>query len=321
MKLLFLIGNGFDINLGLKTSYQDFYNYYRSVENNDPDISLMKNSIEKGRYAVWSDLEYGLGKFSSELNSSNVFLKCLTDIKENLSHFLDIQYRDADLSFRSDTLLDSLSNPEKHLDSFTLRRYSNFVKQFYSSTSNVTSISVVTFNYTRTMEDVLSSGGIYQIPVLHIHGQLGDSIAMGVNDLEQIENLCFHDDRDVLEDFIKPEYNDACLNDNNLSFESKIMNADVIILYGLSLGETDRKWWRLIGERLTSSVASVAGLLYFPYDKKKDPQKHPNHRRRWTEEYQQLILNKLAIPEENSESVANRIFIGINRDIFLLSGN
>ena len=28
MKVVYLIGNGFDLNLGLKTSYSDFYTYY-----------------------------------------------------------------------------------------------------------------------------------------------------------------------------------------------------------------------------------------------------------------------------------------------------
>jgi hypothetical protein len=30
MNILFLIGNGFDLNLGMKTRYVDFYNYYIS---------------------------------------------------------------------------------------------------------------------------------------------------------------------------------------------------------------------------------------------------------------------------------------------------
>ena len=32
MKVVYLIGNGFDLNLGLKTSYSDFYTYYTAVQ-------------------------------------------------------------------------------------------------------------------------------------------------------------------------------------------------------------------------------------------------------------------------------------------------
>ena len=32
MKITFLIGNGFDINLGLKTKYKEFVNYYKKID-------------------------------------------------------------------------------------------------------------------------------------------------------------------------------------------------------------------------------------------------------------------------------------------------
>lgn len=35
MNVTFLLGNGFDLNLGLSTSYKDFYSYYTKKEPND----------------------------------------------------------------------------------------------------------------------------------------------------------------------------------------------------------------------------------------------------------------------------------------------
>jgi hypothetical protein len=58
MNVTFLLGNGFDLNLGLSTSYKDFYSYYTKKEPND----FIAKSISKN-YELWSDLELGLGKF------------------------------------------------------------------------------------------------------------------------------------------------------------------------------------------------------------------------------------------------------------------
>ncbi len=40
MKVIYIIGNGFDINLGMKTKYSDFYTYYQTI--NSKSI-LIKN--------------------------------------------------------------------------------------------------------------------------------------------------------------------------------------------------------------------------------------------------------------------------------------
>ena len=46
MNITYIIGNGFDINLGLKTSYRDFYEYILAQENNtDSTLSLRLISI------------------------------------------------------------------------------------------------------------------------------------------------------------------------------------------------------------------------------------------------------------------------------------
>ena len=67
MNLLYLIGNGFDVNLKIRTDYQSFYDYYIAQESADDAVKLVKEDLKKNRYAQWSDLELGLGKFTSQL--------------------------------------------------------------------------------------------------------------------------------------------------------------------------------------------------------------------------------------------------------------
>ena len=53
-------------------------------------------------------------------------------------------------------------------------------------------------------------------------------MVMGVNDSSQISNSSLSEDIDIVEEFIKPEYNDACMNNKNTICESLINRADVI---------------------------------------------------------------------------------------------
>ena len=61
MNVLFLIGNGFDINLGMPTDYQSFYDFYLKQKSDSEAISKMKKYLAQERYESWSDLEWGLG--------------------------------------------------------------------------------------------------------------------------------------------------------------------------------------------------------------------------------------------------------------------
>ena len=313
MNLLFLIGNGFDINLGLKTGYPDFYRYYKTIDSQDPDILAMKESIEKD--SCWSDLEHGLGVYSEEMRSKDVFLKCVADIKEALTQYLISQRESATINLSFEKMMEDLTSPEDYLDELLKSKYNAFLKTHRGHFALEKSVSVVTFNYTDTLETILTAKGRVAVPILHIHGKLPNDIVLGVSDLKQIANNSFRTERDVREEFIKPEYNKACLNMRDETFVRLITSADVIILFGSSLGETDRKWWRLIGSQLQKKESETV-LFYFVYDKKKDTVHHPNHRLRWTEQYQKEIISVLEIPEDRSTEILARIYIGINKDIF-----
>ena len=128
-------------------------------------------------------------------------------------------------------------------------------------------------------------------------------MVMGVNDASQIKNVIIRSDEDVVEEFIKPEFNDACLNTKNAICESLIQNADIIVLFGTSLGLSDDKWWKLIGKRMSSAKYPL--LVYLPYDAQKNPVAEPNHLRRWTRGYVREIKNKFGI-ELDDEILADR---------------
>lgn len=73
MNITYLVGNGFDVNIGLKSAYADFYKAYVKVQSeNEPDVikrfkaginNYIKNETGKEDLQTidWRDLEIALG--------------------------------------------------------------------------------------------------------------------------------------------------------------------------------------------------------------------------------------------------------------------
>ncbi len=85
INITFLVGNGFDINLGLKTLYTDFYPYYLSKERND----IISEDIANN-YKRLSDMELALGAILANINPNQVsnFLDCKAVLESDLADYL-----------------------------------------------------------------------------------------------------------------------------------------------------------------------------------------------------------------------------------------
>lgn len=318
MNILYIIGNGLDLAHHMKTSYQDFFNYYLHLTTLDGDIMAMKRDIDSKKYETWADLEIGLGIYSSQCASKEIFLKCLADIKSNLKEYLQNESEKIKLyTLKSNsTFLDvgSVLDPQPQ-NQYTL---------FSSKLSTGKFINIMTFNYTSTLEWLLDFHGSPKIlsqnvrlnTIYHVHGMLDDMMVMGVNDSSQISNINFSSDMDVVEEFVKPEYNDACMNYKNNICESLISSADIIVLYGTSLGKSDNKWWKLIGQRMNQDNYPL--LVYLPFDEKKNQAAEPNHLRRWVRQSVREIKEKFEI-QIDEKDLASRICVAINKKLFIIN--
>jgi Bacteriophage abortive infection AbiH len=87
MNQVYIIGNGFDLNLGLKTRYIEFFEYYKKTISKNSIISELKNNISSD-IENWADFEIALGKYTINLNNLEEFDIILDDIKMNLSNYL-----------------------------------------------------------------------------------------------------------------------------------------------------------------------------------------------------------------------------------------
>jgi len=93
MNIVFILGNGFDLNIGLNTSYLDFYSFYKNTPSSTSLIKKFKNEISAD-LENWSDLEKSFGEYTSKLNSKNEFFEVFYDVVDNLSEFIGQQQFD-----------------------------------------------------------------------------------------------------------------------------------------------------------------------------------------------------------------------------------
>lgn len=123
MNITYLIGNGFDVNIGLKSSYADFYkSYVNNHPDNEPDVvtrfknkinDCIKNESQKEDIQKfdWRDLEVALGQFTNQMNEKEAEILYL-DINDSLKSYLikEYEYFDVEAFDRSD-FYNQITNP------------------------------------------------------------------------------------------------------------------------------------------------------------------------------------------------------------------
>lgn len=322
MQILYIIGNGFDLNLGLKTSYNDFYKYYQTIKSENKNVQKLKKHISK-TYDSWADLELALGDYTQHLEKIEEFDDITLDIGEELAKYLSLEEQKLEsFIFDQSKFFEHLSYPEnmflpadKEILVAKKRKWANIHWN----------LNIFTFNYTRVIEKIFGeknqnillanhngNATIKLGQIKHIHGYLDNDMVLGVNDISQVANQNFHNDRDILESIIKSECNRANRNNIDRQFTSKINSANLICIFGSSIGDTDNKWWELIGKRLK---AEDCHLIIFTKGEEIPPRiRHMQARAE--RNLKDLFLNKTSLSEKEMELVENKIFIGLNTGMF-----
>lgn len=321
MNILFVIGNGFDINLGLNTSFRNFYEYYKNQKSNSELISKLKNNID-GKKNDWSDLEISFGKYLSNFTTLEEFDEVFDDLKDNLCKFLkdeEIKFDSFDKNFFN--IIESLITPENFLlpaDQALIRNHYNKHKGSEISTF------ITTFNYTRVFEKILNFEGekhflgtrpdhsrVNLYSINHIHGFVEKNMILGVNDKTQINNDDFKDDDNIITSIVKSETNRVFKLQIESKFKTQIKRSNLIVIFGCSLGLSDKMWWDLIAKKLKEDCYLI---LFW-----KGVELKPNQEARLFR-YENDIKNKFfdvtGMNEEDRVLLKDKIFIGLNRHIF-----
>ena len=160
MNIVHIIGNGFDLNQGLPTSYAHFYEFYFQLVPQEKDIEVvrkMREHLAKKLYDKrtdrWSDLEKTLGEVAVEFESVEEYAEAYLDVYTHLMDYLSDAYKYSELikyDTPETTLYSDLATPWKHL----IPRDRTAIKQHLAPTSNEAHVKIINFNYTDTLQRI-----------------------------------------------------------------------------------------------------------------------------------------------------------------------
>ena len=291
MNITFLIGNGFDRALGLHTDYESFIKAYVLKKEDqvlkgeiEPDSPLVKICEDMKRNPkTWADAERAFGKLKfSGMGTSPiaVYDKCYDDFVESF----DERIRAENERFLSgkqvpcemrDAFLTSLLRLDKHIVSSRRMPYLDYLCSMGDAVLNF-----IDFNYTDTLQFILdATDGCppqweEKIPqnrvvhakvgsICHVHGSFAnDDIVFGVdNDAqvvdENVRNYCR-----LTGGLLKAKVDENTRAGHEREAVKILKSSQLIVLYGLSFGETDMSWWRRVFDLV---VGGRARLVACPY--------------------------------------------------------
>ena len=301
MNITYLIGNGFDIGLGLNTRYSDFIPYLRGelksilsvsrpgvTEQDQKVAGWILKAIETNEKEFWSDAEIAFGgmPFSDLANQTD---RTIADaVKYTHDLFLGSMQRWLNKEgsriptnrFTVDSvqmqLLVSLFTGWIH------GRGDNQVRDYIKNLEQGESkVDFVTFNYTKSLEKLLINlaGKSFRLQYLdhkfdvlsgevcHVHGVCSAQgqarqLVFGIDNDAQIADETAKKDGEVIARLLKNEYQGYMGAGELDRARQLIENADIVVLFGLSFGATDRYWWSFLADYLSYSNKK---LVICPY--------------------------------------------------------
>lgn len=267
MYITFLVGNGFDISAGVDTSYNGFYHWYCDQPSETDDIAMLKQEIKadiSGEGKNWSDLEMGLGKYTSNFSDKTVnkfvasYKDChasmITYLKEKEKEFDIQEITMADMDQRRQDILSfyqELSSHERDV----------FQKIINTNLAENVIVQFISFNYTNILDNYveqLSKAAIMQWTkgisysaridptVVHVHGFIEKFPILGINDSSQVANNELLDCYGISEMMIKDKSIKVIGEPWQTMAIDRIDNSQIICILGMSLGPSDKMWWEHI---------------------------------------------------------------------------
>ena len=250
-KILFIVGNGFDLAHGLKTSFCDFKNYLQKGDESSKkfiDALEQYTPLEKN----WSNIEEALGKLDYETlcEKNSCYLVSPYDDKYRDSANFDYTYEiSKEFNFYSDL-------------SFFLRSWIESINKEASPIFKIPdNASFLSFNYTNTLEIVY---GVPKNKICYIHGDYskkGDRLIIGHNDklvssevqlTDEESDVIQFEAESIIKSYFESSYKKPHINiEIHKSFFDNLKSVEEIIIIGESF-RTDLDYFLKIKENVSS---------------------------------------------------------------------
>ncbi len=316
MNVLYILGNGFDKAQGMHTSYPEFYQYLMKTECS-PLLEQMKKDIKEDT-KLWSDMEEALGVFTSKVKTEEDMDSLHDELSQHLQNYLQLE--DDNYLLGNNTrykFMMDIQNPEQYLAEVDRPLYNDFIINSINPSVGI-NYNVISLNYTYTFEKLMGDNNVFNEKrhsilqsICHVHGQLGDTIIIGVDNKNQIKNISFQNSDDIASFLIKVNANAAMKNVRHRKCEDLIQAANLVVLFGVSFGDTDMRWWKLLGNELNKR--QDIGVISFLYCPGEIPETRKYRLTMVERRERQRLYSKMGI---TSNDMDNRFFIAINSLMF-----
>lgn len=322
MNITFMIGNGFDLGCGLKSTYSDIYNEYIKTASNAKVIDEFKKMIE-GNIGSWADFEMAMAKYSSRFSSEEDFLICLRDFRKFVKIYISNEQRKF---WERVKAADFLTNKPKYTK-LILRASSEFYRSpsknrdsYFKALLDTESVkySCVNFNYTNVFEMLFKSFSNIDMDIVHVHGSIDEDIVLGIDNISQLPDLAYHVSTKMNRAFVKTEYNAAIDITRIQETEKKIAKSDIICIFGLKLGDSDFSWRENVLSWLIDDVKHH--LFVYKHSAIKCVDTDPDEQIELEEAYRREVLTSWGVDSESQRAVESQVHIPIGRNIFNISG-
>ena len=208
-KKVFILGNGFDINIGWKTKYSDYvYSSYWPLANQKADCSLGQYLAQNADIERWFDLEEILRLYASGYSQNLIADKrdeyLFVEIVRSLTEYIR-------------------SEEKKCVDnnSVAIRVLKAVVENGYFS-------SIYSFNYTDLSSIAYRVGIDSDIKYSHVHGNVKDNtIILGIDDKVEVRKGY---------EFLRKVYNPH-YESHHLRYD--LQECEEVVIFGHSLGDID----------------------------------------------------------------------------------
>lgn len=325
-----MLGNGFDIGFKMPTRYEDFYPRYCVINDKDNDniktfkqMLKTRNEDEQKKIIDWSDFEKAFGEHSADpsIKSKAAYLERFEDFVRKFNEYLEVVEKCTNLS-NSEAIVKMMENACNAF--YKIRKADeDSINAFFRRFGSDRNYNFITFNYTKTVDSCYTALRQHYRSVnyrdvgtlVHIHGYIEENMIVGVNDPSQITNSDFANDPEVVAEIVKPQQNSDARTAYENAMKSVIDSSNVICVYGMSVGATDKKWWEYISTWLSKSDTHI--LIILKHEEKYN-KRFTFDQKKFIDPLIETFIGFSNLPEAGKEKIRKQIYVGINNDVFAM---
>lgn len=244
MSKVYLLGNGFDINLGLKSRYQDFADssYWPFSLDTGRRMGAFLNE-KKSEVDTWFDLESLLGQYALMASSHTISPEILKEDQCSYNELVE-SFNDY-ITQQQNTVQPNSNSIAAHL-----------VQQFAADPSQP---KIYTFNYTDLNFLCQNITKRNRFECNHVHGTCNDrSIIMGFGDDLRDVNPAYN----FMRKSFRPKYNPPHII-------QEMLKAQTVVMFGLSMGNVDYSYFDFFFKHISipelSVLSEMKRVIIFAY--------------------------------------------------------